>query len=201
MESYFNSSLLEKAVAELSKLPGIGRKTALRLALHLLRRDENDALALGEALIEMRRNITYCKCCHNISEETTCPICSDKRRDRSVVCVVENVKDVITIESTHQHHGLYHVLHGALSPMDGITPDDIKINELLLRLGSDKVKEVIMATNPTVEGETTAMYISRLLKPLGVKVTRLAYGIPVGGDLEYADEVTLVHALEGRNEL
>ncbi|MDE6299023.1 MAG: recombination mediator RecR, partial [Muribaculaceae bacterium] len=151
----FNSSLLENTVAELSKLPGIGRKTALRLALHLLRKEENEAVALGESIINMRKNICYCQRCHNISEEEVCPICNDSRRDDSLVCVVENVKDVITIESTHQHNGLYHVLGGVISPLDGISPSDLEIESLVERVEKEKIKEVILALSPTIEGDTT----------------------------------------------
>ena len=194
----YNSSLLEKAVAELSKLPGIGRKTALRLALHLLRKDPEEALALGESIIEMRNNITYCKRCHNISETELCPICSDFRRDSSTVCVVENVKDVITIESTHQHRGLYHVLGGLISPLDGVGPSDLEIESLVNRVKDEDIKEVILALSPTMEGDTTNFYIYRKLGELPVKVTMLARGLSVGNDLEYADELTLGRSIQNR---
>lgn len=198
METRLNSQLLEKAVAELSKLPGIGRKTALRLALHLLRKDESEAKALGESIIEMRQNISYCSRCHNISEEETCPICSDTRRDESIVCVVENVKDVITIESTHQHQGLYHVLGGLISPLDGIGPSDIEIESLVERVHKENIEEVILALSPTIEGDTTNFYIFRKLSGLPVKVTMLARGLSVGNELEYTDELTLGKSIQNR---
>lgn len=198
METRLNSQLLEKAVAELSKLPGIGRKTALRLALHLLRKDESEAKALGESIIEMRQNISYCSRCHNISEEETCPICSDTRRDESIVCVVENVKDVITIESTHQHQGLYHVLGGLISPLDGIGPSDIEIESLVERVHKENIEEVILALSPTIEGDTTNFYIFRKLSSLPVKVTMLARGLSVGNELEYTDELTLGKSIQNR---
>ena len=198
METRFNSQLLDKAVGELSKLPGIGKKTALRLALHLLRKDASEAKALGESIIEMRENISYCKRCHNISEEETCPICSDFRRDQKTVCVVENVKDVITIESTHQHHGLYHVLGGLISPLDGIGPSDLEIESLVGRVAKEKIEEVILALSPTIEGDTTNFYIFRKLSDLPVKVTVLARGLSVGNELEYTDELTLGKSIQNR---
>lgn len=198
METRFNSQLLDKAVGELSKLPGIGKKTALRLALHLLRKDASEAKALGESIIEMRENISYCKRCHNISEEETCPICSDFRRDQKTVCVVENVKDVITIESTHQHHGLYHVLGGLISPLDGIGPSDLEIESLVGRVADEKIEEVILALSPTIEGDTTNFYIFRKLSDLPVKVTVLARGLSVGNELEYTDELTLGKSIQNR---
>lgn len=198
METQLNSQLLEKAVAELSKLPGIGRKTALRLALHLLRKEVSEAKALGESLINMRENISYCSRCHNISEEETCPICGDSRRDQKTVCVVENVKDVITIESTHQHHGLYHVLGGLISPLDGISPSDIEIESLVKRVEAENVEEVILALSPTIEGDTTNFYIFRKLSHLPVKVTMLARGLSVGNELEYTDELTLGKSIQNR---
>lgn len=198
METRFNSQLLDKAVGELSKLPGIGKKTALRLALHLLRKDASEAKALGESIIEMRENISYCKRCHNISEEETCPICSDFRRDQKTVCVVENVKDVITIESTHQHHGLYHVLGGLISPLDGIGPSDLEIENLVQRVTEEKIEEVILALSPTIEGDTTNFYIFRKLSDLPVKVTVLARGLSVGNELEYTDELTLGKSIQNR---
>ena len=198
METHFNSQLLEKAVAELSKLPGIGRKTALRLALHLLRKDPAEATALGQALIEMRQNISYCSRCHNISEEETCPICGDSRRDQKIICVVENVKDVITIEATNQHHGLYHVLGGLISPLDGIGPSDIEIESLINRVAEENIEEVILALSPTMEGDTTNFYIFRKLSELPVKVTVLARGLSVGNELEYADELTLGKSIQNR---
>ena len=198
MDMHFNSQLLEKTVTELSKLPGIGRKTALRLALHLLRRDPEEAKALGEAIIEMRENISYCSRCHNISEEETCPICSDSRRDQTTVCVVENVKDVITIEATRQHNGLYHVLGGLISPLDGIGPSDIEIESLVERVSSENIGEVILALSPTIEGDTTNFYIFRKLSNLPVKVTMLARGLSVGNELEYTDELTLGKSIQNR---
>ena len=195
---HFNSQLLEKTVAELSKLPGIGRKTALRLALHLLRKEPEEAKALGEAIIEMRENISYCARCHNISEEETCPICSDSRRDQKTICVVENVKDVITIEATHQHTGLYHVLGGLISPLDGIGPSDIEIESLEERVKSEKIEEVILALSPTIEGDTTNFYIFRKLSNIPVKVTVLARGLSVGNELEYTDELTLGKSIQNR---
>ena len=198
METHFNSQLLEKAGGELSKLPGIGRKTALRLALHLLRKDPSEAKALGESIIEMRENISYCSRCHNISEEETCPICSDSRRDQKTVCVVENVKDVITIEATHQHHGLYHVLGGLISPLDGIGPSDIEIESLVERVAKENIEEVILALSPTIEGDTTNFYIFRKLSNLPVKVTMLERGLSVGNELEYTDELTLGKSIQNR---
>lgn len=198
MNQSVNSSLLENAVSELSKLPGIGRKTALRLALHLLRREENEAVALGEAIINMRRNICYCHRCHNISETETCSICSDSRRDDKTVCVVENVKDVITIESTRQHHGLYHVLGGLISPLDGISPSDIEIDSLVKRVGEEGISEVILALSPTIEGDTTNFYIYRKLSDLPVRVTMLARGLSIGNELEYTDELTLGKSILNR---
>jgi len=196
-ESY-NSPLLDTAVAELSKLPGIGRKTALRLALHLLRQDEATAVALGEAIINMRRNINYCHKCHNISEEEICPICSDSRRDHTKVCVVENVKDVITIEATHQHHGLYHVLGGLISPLDGISPSDLEIDSLVRRVEEEDIEEVILALSPTMEGDTTNFYIFRKLSHLPVEITMLARGVSIGNELEYTDELTLGRSIANR---
>jgi recombination protein RecR len=195
------SSLLEKAVGEFSKLPGIGRKTALRLVLFLLRQPVADVEVFTEALAQMRREVKYCKVCHNISDTDVCPICADNRRDRSQVCVVENVQDVMAVENTQQYRGLYHVLGGVISPVEGIGPSDLQIDSLVERVAEGQVEEVILATNPDVEGETTATYLARTLQPLGVVVSRLASGLPVGGDLEYADEVTLLKAVEGRREL
>lgn len=198
MERQFNSLLLEKAVGELSKLPGIGRKTALRLALHLLRKEPSEARSLGEAIIEMRDKISYCTRCHNISEEETCPICSDHRRDQNTVCVVENVKDVFTIEATHQHNGLYHVLGGLISPLDGIGPSDLEIESLVERVSEENIQEVILALSPTIEGDTTNFYIFRKLSELPVKVTVLARGLSVGNELEYTDELTLGKSIQNR---
>lgn len=198
METQLNSGLLEKAVAELAKLPGVGRKTALRLALHLLRKEPSEARALGESIIEMRDKITYCRHCHNISEEETCPICGDSRRDRKTVCVVENVKDVITIEATNQHKGLYHVLGSLISPLDGIAPSDLEIDSLVERVREENIEEVILALSPTIEGDTTNFYIFRKLNGLPVKVTMLARGLSVGNELEYTDELTLGRSIINR---
>ena len=197
--SEFVSLPLALAAEQFAKLPGIGIKTAQRLAYYVLNLPENEVCELAENLVKARKSVRLCSCCQNFTGRDICEICSDENRDKSVVCVVESPKDVSAFERAGGYEGLYHVLHGLLSPMDGITAEDLKIKELLGRLSD--VKEVIMATNPTVEGEATAMYISRLIKPLGVKVTRLAYGLPAGSALEFADDVTLVKALENRNEL
>lgn len=198
MNQSFNSRLLDDAVAELAKLPGIGRKTALRLALHLLRREPAEAEALGRSIIEMCRGVRYCTRCHNISEAEVCPICSDTRRDSSIVCVVESVKDVITVESTRQHRGLYHVLGGLISPLDGIGPRDIEIDSLVKRVADEHIKEVILALSPTMEGDTTNFYIYRRLEDLPVEVTMLARGVSIGSDLEYTDELTLGRSILNR---
>lgn len=190
---------LTKLTECFARLPGIGRKSAQRLAFHILRMPEEEAKAFANAILEAREKIGYCEICKNITDTPRCAICSDETRDKSTVCVVEDPRDVIAIERTKEYHGLYHVLGGLISPMDGVGPENLFIKELLARLGDGTVKEVIMATNPTVEGEATAMYLSRLIKPMGIKVSRLAYGIPVGGNLEYADEVTLYRAIEGRS--
>ena len=190
---------LTKLTECFARLPGIGRKSAQRLAFHILRMPEEEAKAFANTILEAREKIGYCEICKNITDTPRCAICSDETRDKSTVCVVEDPRDVIAIERTKEYHGLYHVLGGLISPMDGIGPENLFIKELLARLGDGTVKEVIMATNPTVEGEATAMYLSRLIKPMGIKVSRLAYGIPVGGNLEYADEVTLYRAIEGRS--
>ena len=190
---------LTKLTECFARLPGIGRKSAQRLAFHILRMPEEEAKAFANAILEAREKIGYCEICKNITDTPRCAICSDETRDKSTVCVVEDPRDVIAIKRTKEYHGLYHVLGGLISPMDGIGPENLFIKELLARLGDGTVKEVIMATNPTVEGEATAMYLSRLIKPMGIKVSRLAYGIPVGGNLEYADEVTLYRAIEGRS--
>ena len=181
-----------------ASLPGIGMKSAQRLAYHVMSMNENEVEDFAQALIDAKKNVHCCKCCQNLTEREICPICSDDDRDKSVICVVENPKDVSAFERTREYNGVYHVLHGLLSPMDGVTPDSLRIKELLAQGG---VNEVIMATNPTVEGDATAMYIAGLLKPLGVKVSRLAFGLPVGGILEYADEVTLYKALENRSNM
>ena len=195
------SENVTKLINQFEKLPGIGHKTAVRLAFYILESPMEVAKAFGETLIEAKNKVKFCSTCYNITENDPCDICSNNKRDDSVICVVENVKDVIAMEKTHEYRGKYHVLHGSISPMNNITAGDIKIKELLERLKDDKIKEIILATNPTVEGEATAMYISRLIKPLGIRVTRIAHGIPVGGDLEYTDEITLIKALEGRIEM
>jgi recombination protein RecR len=192
---------LERLIERLRKLPGVGAKSAQRLAFHLLRGDEAEARALAEAILEVKEKIRLCTTCFNITDTDLCLICADAGRDRASLCVVEEPNNLATIDKTGQFRGLYHVLHGALSPLRGIGPDDLKIPALLERLRDGTVKEVILATNPNVEGEATATYLSRLLKPIGVKVTRIALGLPVGSELEYADEVTLGKALEGRREL
>lgn len=190
---------LTKLTEHFERLPGIGKKSAQRLAFHVLRMSDDEARDFANSILDAKEKIGYCEVCKNITDRPVCAVCSDETRDRTTVCVVENSQDVIAIERTKEYNGLYHVLGGLISPMDGVGPDALFIKELLARLEDGSVKEVIMATNPTVEGEATAMYISRLLKPLGIKVTRLAYGIPVGGNLEYADEVTLYRAIEGRS--
>lgn len=192
---------LSKLVEQFERLPGIGYKSAQRLAYHVLGLSEEEVKQLTGAILEAHEKIHTCRICCNLTDQELCPICRNPARDHSLVCVVENPRDVVAMERTRDYGGTYHVLHGVISPLNGIGPDQLRIKELLNRMRDHTVKEVIMATNPTVEGEATAMYLSRLLKPLGVKVTRLAYGIPVGGDLEYADEVTLSKALEGRSEL
>ncbi len=192
---------LARLVEQFASLPGIGKKSAQRLAFHMLSLTREQAQQFAEAILEAHQKLKRCTVCQNLSEEEICPICSDEGRDRSLICVVEDPKDLLAFERTGEYRGLYHVLHGLLSPMAGIGPDQLTVKELLKRLGDGSVKEVVMATNPTVEGEATAMYLARLIKPMGVRVTRLAYGIPVGGNLEYADEVTLYRALEGRSEI
>jgi recombination protein RecR len=190
-----------KLIEELHRLPGVGPKGAQRLAYHLLRATKEEAAALAEAILEVKDKITLCSLCQNTTDVEPCSICSDEGRDRSVICVVEEPRDILAIERTRGHKGLYHVLHGAISPMEGVGPEQLKVRELLERLRDGSVTEVIMATNPNLEGEATSMYVSRLLQPLGVKVTRLARGLPMGGDLEYADDLTLARALENRQEL
>jgi recombination protein RecR len=186
---------------QFAKLPGIGMKTAQRLAYAVMAMSDEDAKQFADAVISVKKNVGYCKVCQNLTEFDVCPICSSSERSKEIICVVETPKEVSAFERTNEYKGSYHVLHGLLSPINGIGPDQIKIKELLSRVSEGQVKEVIMATNPTVEGEATAMYAAKLLKPLGIKVTRLAFGIPVGGHLEYADEVTLYKALENRNEM
>lgn len=192
---------VSRLIEEFNKLPGIGPKSAARLTYYLLRMPKEEVLALAEAIIAVKEKTVLCSSCQNITDSNPCAICSSQERDHSIICVVKEPLDILALERTGQYKGLYHVLHGVISPMDGVGPDDLKIKELLHRLKSDSVKEVILATNPNLEGEATAMYLHRLLSPLGIRVTRLARGLPVGGDLEYADEVTLTHALEGRQEI
>ncbi len=192
---------LDRLTEQFERLPGIGHKTAARLAYYMISRSEQEVQDFSAVLLEAKKNIRYCKCCQNLTDSELCSVCADSGRDRSVICVVEDPRDVMAFERTREYNGLYHVLHGVISPMDGIGPDSLRIKELMARLSGTEVQEIIMATNPTVEGEATASYISRLVHPMGITVTRLAYGIPVGGDLEYADEVTLSRALEGRREL
>lgn len=192
---------LARLVEEFYKLPGIGPKSAQRLAYYLLRMPATEAQALATAILEVKERVTFCSICQNVTEADPCRVCSDPGRDRTVICVVEEPLDILAIERTQAFRGLHHVLHGAISPMDGVGPEDLKIRELLDRLRSDEVREVILATNPNLEGEATAMYLSRLIRPLGIRITRLARGLPAGGDLEYADDVTLTRALEGRQEL
>ncbi len=192
---------LNNLISELSKLPGIGGKTAQRLAFHVLSLTDDEAVGLANSIVEAKRNMKYCSVCGNLTDVDPCSICSDNARDHSVICVVESPRDVYAMERIREYNGLYHVLNGAISPMDGIGPEDINLRSLIIRLQEGDIKELILATNPNIEGEATAMYIARLVKPAGIKVTRIAHGIPVGGDLEYADEVTLSKALEGRREL
>ena len=190
-----------KLINELSRLPGIGGKTAQRLAFHILSMSDGDAFRLSDSIREAKEQMRYCSVCGNLTDVDPCAICSDTDRDPSVICVVESPRDVIAMEKIREFKGYYHVLHGTISPMDGIGPDDINLKSLVLRLQDERVQELIIATNPTIEGEATAMYIARLIKPSGIKVSRIAHGIPVGGDLEYADEVTLLKAVEGRRQL
>ena len=192
---------ISKLIDSFMKLPGIGPKTAARLAFFVLTMKEDDVLSFSKALIDAKRNLSYCSICGNITDIDPCHICSDKQRDASIICVVQDTKDVIAMEKMRDYHGKYHVLQGAISPMDGIGPEDINVASLLVRLQDETVQELILATNSTIEGEATAMYISRLVKPSGIRTTRIAHGLPVGGDLEYADEVTLSKAMEGRREL
>jgi len=192
---------VSRLIEELGKLPGIGPKSAARLTYYLLRIPEAEARALAEAIIAVKEKTVLCSSCQNITDSNPCAVCGSKERDHTIICVVKEPLDILALERTGQYKGLYHVLHGVLSPMDGIGPDDLKIKELLQRLKTGSVKEVILATNPNLEGEATAMYLQRLLSPFSIRLTRLARGLPVGGDLEYADEVTLTHALEGRQEI
>ncbi len=197
----FYATPVARLIEEFEKLPGIGHKTAQRLAFHVLDLPADKVEGLANAIKEAKFKTKYCSICSNLTDVDPCSVCSGATRDRSVICVVEDSRDVVAMEKTREFKGLYHVLHGAISPMEGIGPEDIKIKELLARVGEGNIREVIIATNPNIEGEATAMYISKLLKPLGIKTTRIAHGIPVGGDIEYADEVTLAKSLEGRREL
>ena len=197
----YNVASLARLIEQFERMPGIGHKSAQRLAFHVLNMKQSEAEAFSKAILDAHSKIKKCSVCCNLAEDELCPICKNTGRDDSVVCVVEDPRDVLAFERTHEFSGRYHVLHGVISPMNGIGPEDITIKELLSRIGDGNVKEVIMATNPTVEGEATAMYISRLIKPIGIKVSRLAYGVPVGADLEYADEITLSRAIEGRQIL
>ena len=192
---------LEILINELSKLPGIGGKTAQRLAFHILSLDDREAEQLAGAILRAKREMRYCSVCGNLTDTDPCRICSDPARRQDVICVVESPRDVAAMERIREYNGLYHVLHGVISPMEGIGPEDINLKSLIARLQASDVKELIVATNPNIEGEATAMYIARLIKPAGIKVSRIAHGIPVGGDLEYADEVTLLKSLEGRRQL
>jgi recombination protein RecR len=192
---------IAKLIDSFSRLPGVGPKTAARLAFYILRMKEEDVMNFAKALVHVKRDLLYCSVCCNITDTDPCRICSDPKRDRSVICIIQEPRDLVALERTKEFHGMYHVLQGAISPMEGIGPDDIRVAELLRRLADDEVQELILATNPNIEGEATAMYLSRLVKPFQIKVTRIAHGLPVGGDLEYADEVTLSKALEGRREL
>lgn len=196
----FPSKLIENAVNEISKLPGIGKKTALRLALHLLKEDEGRSVQLADAIVQLRTKINYCKDCHNISDEEICAICTSHRRDRSLICVVENVPEVLAIENTAQYNGLYHVLGGLFSPLEGIGPEDLNIESLLHRIDrkADEVKEVILALSPTMEGDTTAFYLGKKLKDKGLKITTIARGVPIGGGIEYTDEITLGRSIATR---
>ena len=196
MADYIES--LQNLADRFGSLPGVGKKSALRMAYSVLELSEDEAQSFAQAIIDAKEKIHFCPICQNLTDKELCSICTDLGRDRSIICVVEDARDVASMEKVREYRGLYHVLHGVISPMNNITPDKIKIAELLARLADGEVEEIIIATNPTVEGEATAMYLSRLIKPLGISVTRLAYGMPVGGNLEYADEVTLFRALEGR---
>ena len=190
-----------KLIDEFEKLPGIGHKTAQRLAFHILGLTSDKAMNFARAIVEAKRTIKYCSVCGDLTDTDPCRVCGNEKRDRTIICVVESPRDVVAMERVREYKGLYHVLHGVISPMDGIGPDDINMKSLIKRVGGGETKEVILATNPDVEGEATAMYLAKLIKPLGVKATRIAHGLPVGGDLEYADEVTLAKSLEGRREI
>ena len=198
MEQY--TAPIARLIEEFAKLPGIGRKTAQRLTFHVIDMSNNEVVEFAKAVVNAKRHTKFCTVCGNLSEDEKCNICESVKRDKTVICVVEDVKAVAAMERAKEYKGVYHVLHGTISPLDGIGPDQINIKELIRRLGAD-INEVILATNPTIEGEATAIYISRLIKPMGIKVTRIAHGIPIGGDIEYADEVTLLKAMEGRREI
>ena len=198
--NYF-SAPIARLIETFTRLPGVGRKSAQRLAFHVINMPLEEVELLAYTILDAKKSVKYCNTCTNLTDSDTCMICSDKTREATTICVVEDPRDVVAMEKTREFKGYYHVLHGAISPLEGIGPDDIKIKELLYRIQGSTINEIIMATNPNIEGEATAMYISKLVKPLGIKVTRIAHGIPVGGDLEYADEVTLAKALEGRREL
>ena len=199
--SYGYAKPLNVLIKELSSLPGVGGKTAQRLAFHILSMDDARAESLADAILTAKKEMKYCSVCGNLTDQEPCSICSDDTRDRSVICVVETARDVFAMERLREYRGLYHVLHGTISPMDGRGPEDINLKSLIIRLQENDIEEVVIATNPSIEGEATAMYIARLIKPSGIKVSRIANGIPVGGDLEYADEITLLKAMEGRREL
>ncbi|MCS6829144.1 MAG: recombination mediator RecR [Armatimonadota bacterium] len=192
---------LAKLIRELEKMPGVGPKSAQRIAFHILRLPEEEARTLAEAIVDVKQHITTCKRCFNFTDEELCPICRNPSRDASLLCVVADVRDLMAIERTQEFHGVYHVLQGVISPMDGVKAEDLRTRELLQRLQSEPIEEVIIAMNPTIEGDATAMYLSRLIKPLGIRVTQLAHGVPIGGDLDYADQATLISALEWRREL
>lgn len=195
------STYIDNLIENLAHLPGVGRKTAQRLAFHIINMSDEDVKSLAESIKNAKNNIMYCQECCNISDSSLCDICKNSSRDNSTICVVEDPRDVAAMERIREYNGKYHVLHGTISPMDSITPEMLKIKELMSRMASKDLKEVILATNPTIDGEATAMYLARLIKPLGIKVTRIAHGLPVGGDIEYADDVTITKALEGRREL
>ena len=195
------SASIEKLIEEFEKLPSIGHKTAVRLAFYVLNSSEDVANDFAKAIIDARKNLKFCSICNNITDVDPCPICSNPKRNKDIVCVVEDVRDIVPIERTNEYNGVYHVLQGVISPVNGIGPNDIKIKELISRIGNNDIKELILATNPDVEGEATAMYISKLVKPFNIKTTRIAHGIPIGGDLEYTDEVTLAKAMENRREI
>lgn len=199
--SYGYAKPLNVLIKELSSLPGVGGKTAQRLAFHILSMDDAKAESLADAILTAKKEMKYCSVCGNLTDQEPCSICSDDTRDRSVICIVETARDVFAMERLREYRGLYHVLHGTISPMDGRGPDDINLKSLIIRLQENDIEEVVIATNPSIEGEATAMYIARLIKPAGIRVSRIAHGIPVGGDIEYTDEVTLLKALEGRREL